>query len=185
VSIPEPRPEKVASRANPVILTREAIAEGQLESAILLWFLEKDIVSIHTLAVAASEVLNGIGSKQGKPTIIGRNLKRLPKSQQKRLTKAQNFFKHASTDPNMGLRFAPELSELVMYDAVRSFGKIFRRITPLMRAFAARFCISWGDALGKVVAREGIQESFPIDKFVGIGRKQFLQQALRFFIETD
>lgn len=193
---PETNPDKILSRANPLVLTRKAIACGQLESAIYLWFLEKDVVSIHTLASAALEVINGVGPKERPQSIIWGNVRRLPKAERamvtNKVTKAQNLFKHASKDASCRFRFPPEISEFVMYDGVRSYLYVFHELTPLMAAFAAHFCISWGGTLGGLAAGEGLfiaslslKKPFAVDKFIGLTRKKFLKKSLGFFVHTN
>lgn len=161
-----------------ITLTRRDIARGQLESAILLWFLEKDPVAIHVLATAALEVIHGVGSKKGKPSLIKSVSKAFPKSFQKQVAMPQNFFKHATTDPNCVLEFLPEISEYFMFDGVLSYERVFHDLTPLMRTFAARFIVSQRETLGEFPKK--LYEGFPADQFGGAGRQEFLEKGLEF-----
>jgi hypothetical protein len=79
-------------------------ARRQLDCAIELWFLEKDDVSIHTLAAASYQIIHDISQKRK----IGRDLlydtdiiKDEYRADFVRLVKQpQNFFKHADKDPD-------------------------------------------------------------------------------------
>ena len=54
-----------------VSVTKLNAAERQLETAILLYFSDKDPVSIHTLCCAAYEVVHALNKRQNSP--IGPN----------------------------------------------------------------------------------------------------------------
>src|SRR4051794_13537523 len=73
-------------------------AEGQLETAIELWFREKDPSSIHTLAVAAQGVLNNMCRERRVGTSQIKGIIDKDRSKQ-RLREPQYFFKHG-TDRN-------------------------------------------------------------------------------------
>lgn len=167
-----------------VTITRQDIARGQLETAITLWFLEKDVVSIHALAAASHEVLHGLGGKSN-PTIIYGELKKAPGSKKQKGKKiseirmSQNFFKHANSDRNEVIDFNPVVSEFLMFDAVRCYAGVFDSLTPLMRLFAARFLITWRPILGRLPEmHESVINIFPEPLFSGLSRKDFLDRGL-------
>jgi len=57
----DPRIHKV------ITVTKASVARSQLETAIKLWFDEADLVSIHTLAVAAHDCYNALGKAKIEP----------------------------------------------------------------------------------------------------------------------
>jgi hypothetical protein len=86
-------------------------ARRQLDSAIELWFLDKDEVSIHTLAAAAYQLVHDLKEHKG----LARELlydsamikDKYRKQWSKVIKKPMNFFKHADNDPEETLEFSP------------------------------------------------------------------------------
>lgn len=78
-------------------------ARRQLDTSIELWFHYGDIVSIHTLACSAYQILHDINEHRKGPELLFNSLvvkdeyRALAKSY---LKKAYNFFKHADKDPD-------------------------------------------------------------------------------------
>jgi hypothetical protein len=137
VSTPEPSRDPKAPGPY-IAYSKPDAARLQLETAILLWFNYGDPISIHTLAAAANELYHGIGSKIGAPTIIQMWKKSLSKKERDEANKAQNFAKHASTDPNSKLPLPTRHAEVLMIDSIMCHEKMFRKRTPLMTCFFAR-----------------------------------------------
>jgi hypothetical protein len=92
-----------AKRLGAIVVNRQQVTAGQLDTAILLWFLEMDPISICTLASAALTVLHHVGSKTGTSSHIYN--KEMEKLLGKKLKMAPNFFKHASRDPHHAFDF--------------------------------------------------------------------------------
>jgi hypothetical protein len=167
-----PEPERL------VKITRKDAAKGQLESAILLWFLEEDHAAIHTLAVAAQTLLHNIGTKSGKGSGLVRWIKSQPKSFQKRSFDAQNFFKHANTDPNRILTYAPAIAEIDMIDACVCFYGLYGFVTPLMLTFSLRFSLFSPDVLPPDGFPVELPKGFKIEELVKLSRREFLDRIL-------
>jgi hypothetical protein len=95
-------------------ISKLAAARRQLETAIELWFLDKDPVSIHTLAAAAYQIVHDINDKRGKPgeLLFDANMIKpeLRPVINKALREAMNFFKHADNDPEVIIEFQPGLN---------------------------------------------------------------------------
>lgn len=78
-------------------------ARRQLDTSIELWFRYGDIVSIHTLACSAYQILHDINEHRKGPELLFNSIvikdeyRHLAKSC---LKKAYNFFKHAEKDPD-------------------------------------------------------------------------------------
>ena len=78
-------------------------AHRQLSTAIELWFNNGDIVSIHTLACAAHQIIHDLNSKQGGRDLIYDSIiiKDEYRNEACRLLREHmNFFKHADDDPD-------------------------------------------------------------------------------------
>jgi hypothetical protein len=78
-------------------------AQRQIDTAIELWFMEKDPVPIHTLACSAYQIVHDINAHQGTGDLLYDN-QRIKNERRKevigKLKEAYNFFKHADNDPN-------------------------------------------------------------------------------------
>ncbi|PYJ69355.1 MAG: hypothetical protein DME75_11245 [Verrucomicrobia bacterium] len=152
-------------------------ARGQLESAILLWFLEKDLASIHTLTVAAQELLHHTGKPQGKPSKLVSLIKSQPRAFQKQAREAQNFFKHPQKHTRV--LYSPLSAELFIIDALALYEDLANHLTPLMKLFAIRFSLSYPDTLPfdlTVKLPIGVRR----DDLAKLGRADFLKEVLPF-----
>ena len=80
-------------------------ARRQLDISINLFFYDRDLVAIHTLAAAAFNVLADLLKQQGRSerTLRGKLLESVKKEHQvtvlRKVREAENFFKHADRDP--------------------------------------------------------------------------------------
>jgi hypothetical protein len=118
-------------------MTIEQAATGQLETAIELWFHDKDPVSIHTLAVAAEGMLTTIARNRGvKLHSNAMNyLASTPKNFQKFMRNPQNFFKHGNPKLEWDA-YHPEQGETFLASAVGSYMQLFTEPRPLIVMFA-------------------------------------------------
>ncbi len=100
-------------------------ARRQLQTAIYLFYHEKDIIAIHTLAAAAYEILEDIAKQQG---ILGSSFQRFIESLNSNSElrkefiiawrKPQNFFKHADKDSEEIIKLNPKQAQLIIYDSL-------------------------------------------------------------------
>jgi hypothetical protein len=186
VSIPEPYRDP---RAPPDVLvyTKIGAAQTQLETAIWLWFLYKDPMPIHTLAVAANEVYHEIGRHYGLPTVYGAWKASLEKDDPNLMTKSQNFAKHAKSldaDPLEKEPLIVRAAEVMMVDCINVHEKRFRTRTPLMDCFLARFGAEnprFPDSAFPPELREHFRNPGTIEKIRKRSRLEFLKQNLEVF----
>ena len=81
-------------------------ARRQLDTAIRLHFSDADVVSIHTLAATAYNIINDVSNKRGaaamlvKGTLIDDARVEVREKLRSEFNKAENFFKHADRDPD-------------------------------------------------------------------------------------
>ena len=183
VNTSEFNPEKLSTEDSKVVVrTRQDVTETQLDTAIWLWFMGMDAVSICTLASAALEILTQLGKKTGKSSHIYN--KEMHKLLGKKLKMAPNFFKHASTDPNHVLKFAPAVNEFLLIDALNLYGKIYGSLSPLMNTFRAWFVVVRGR--GRMRSEE-LQIMLPqgalIEDLIKLSRREFIEKVFPAFRE--
>ena len=119
-----------------VAITREQALIGLIETAIRLLADGKDIGSIHVLTFAAWKVLRDLGAKDGK----GPEIHTDPRVEGW-LFDGYDFFRHASPKfREAQLNMPALLNEIILFDAVVSFGKQFSKRTPLMTTFISLVC---------------------------------------------
>jgi hypothetical protein len=136
-------------------------AKRQLGTAIRLFFEERDVIAIHTLASAAQELLSDLLKAGG-----GRSLyEELPQwiepehvaDFRKALRKPQNFFKHADRDPTSSLRFPPAMTEYALFDCVWMYQRLTGYNTRESFAFGAWFHFQHPDVLQHGRMREELE----------------------------
>jgi hypothetical protein len=177
VSAPEPEIVKLLTSKGFVLISRMDAARGQLESAILLWFLEKDLASIHTLTVSAQELFHHTGKPHGKPSRLVSLIKSQSKAFQREAREAQNFFKHPQKYDH--LPYPPLAAELFMIDAMSVYEDLGNHLTPLMKLFALRFALSYPDTL-PFDLRAKLPVGVRVDDLAKLGRADFLKKVLPF-----
>jgi hypothetical protein len=177
VSTSEPEGVEPTISKDFVLITRMDAARGQLESAILLWFLEKDLASIHTLTVAAQELLHHTGKPHGKPSRLVSLINSQSQTFQKRAREAQNFFKHPKKHARV--LYSPRTAELFIIDALALYEDLSNHLTPLMKLFALRFAASYPDTLPFDLTAKlpvGVRR----DDLAKLSRADFLKEVLPF-----
>jgi hypothetical protein len=114
-----------------MLMDRREIVGRILDTAILLWFAERDPVSTHILACIAHQNLDALGTKKG----IGcPTLKETVKWED--IYSAYNDFRHCNGDPDHRDQFAPDNNKELIIDSVNSFRMIFEFHSPWMMTFA-------------------------------------------------
>jgi len=119
-------------------------ARRQLDTAIRLYFSDADLVSIHTLAAAAFDILKDLdehGPKTGTfYDHLETNVKTEYLQQAKSLFRApQNFFKHADTDPEKVLEFLAALPEGFLISGCEKYRELAAEETPEMLVYRLWF----------------------------------------------
>jgi hypothetical protein len=168
-----------------VRISRRQIAEWQIDNAILLWFREKeDVVSPHTLAVAAQGVLTALCRDMRQPlSKVVTWMNRKPKSFQEQLRNPQNFFKHGyHKQPFRDVAsFTPQMTEVFLIDNVAVYQDLFGVLTIPMIVFALRFSIEHPKGLPLVAfqfADGKVLEATEIKKLAALSKEDFLEAAL-------
>lgn len=168
----------------PITVSNRRAATVQLETAIKLYFENRDLISAYTLASAADGILEGIWKHEqtaiterreaeGKPvrfTLNGEFARRLnpdvkPKEGFEYLYKAQNFFKHADTFYNQELVFySVEHTGLRIFTTIASYNLIYEQITPAMNVFFSWYAVFNPNILGEGNPLLALLEAHPISQ---------------------
>lgn len=115
--------------ARKIKISKLDAARRQLDTAIRLYFMESDPVSVHTLAAASFEILKDLdehGPNTG--TFYDHIEKQVRPEYQKYVfgifRAPQNFFKHADDDPDKVLEFPLALSEMLLMSAGEKYSEL-------------------------------------------------------------
>lgn len=119
-----------------ITITKLDAASRQIETAIELFFNEKDIVSIHTLAGAAHTILYDISDAKGNSVSSKKRMEETLKEQSELLkifrqawNKPQNFLKHANKDHNETIPFNYMFTTVVLFDALAMYKTLTGKLT--------------------------------------------------------
>jgi hypothetical protein len=103
-------------------------ARRQLDTAIEMFFLEREPVSICTLGGAALQIMKDLNKHRGGDPMLSdlESLKQFvipgkEKEVHQLLVSAENFFKHADRDPNEAIDFRPEGNIFVLWEAALKY----------------------------------------------------------------
>jgi hypothetical protein len=114
-------------------LDKEEVAVRQLDTAIRLLFAGADVVSVHTLACAAANILRDLLKAKGGEAWQDAIIKTYPGIEgeiRQTLVRAQNFFKHADGDPGEELDFDEKTNDETIIVATLEYGEILRLGAP-------------------------------------------------------
>lgn len=141
-------------------LTKLQAAERQLRVAIRLFFERRDLVSVHTLAAAAQDVLRGLGRRRGIGSIFKDSVLIRPGYREKMadlFNEAQNFFKHGHHDPNRQLKFYYKITKFYLLDAAFLYNQLTGRTLPEIAVLSAWFVSNFPDILEEGPLKEQIR----------------------------
>lgn len=109
-------------------LTKIDSAKQQLETAVDLFFHNRDPVSTHTLTCAGYNILKDICDQKGLKHYTIKNLELIRPERQKEyvriINEPENHFKHADKDPDKILEFNPQITEVILFDAINTYHNI-------------------------------------------------------------
>lgn len=158
-------------------MTLEQAATGQLETALDLWFHDKDIVSIHTLACAANGIVRTVARERNidlRTTLI-EYLETKPKKFRELMRSPQNFFKHGNPKVET---YNPNQAEIALKDAVASYLQVFDKLTPIMSLY-----FSWVDLFESPELQSGefkamLMDNVGVEYFAGMSKAEFFEKFL-------
>jgi len=131
-----------------LILSKFDVTERQLLQAIIMFFRNEDPVSIHTLAEAASQVLNDIGAKSMlRESDIVKEDKR--KEWLSYLFKSRNFFKHADKDKDDKHEFKLEFNDYSLIEGIVMYASFKKQWVPETLVFLSWFKVAHPNLINK------------------------------------
>ncbi len=139
-------------------------ARRQLETAIKLFFIDGEVVSIHTLTSAAYQVLYDVNRAIcGKPMIkdmISQKVKpNFIKIVLDKFNESTNYFKHADRDYNDIHEFKPEETEINLFDACLKYYELTQDRLPLMRLYTIWYMLQYGILIEDKAMAEAIEKA--------------------------
>jgi hypothetical protein len=164
-------------------------ARRQLDTAIELWFMEKDEVSVHTLAYAAYQIIHDINAHRRTAheglfeTAMIKDEHRADWN--KLVRKPANFFKHADNDPDGTVEFTPVSNLMFLTYGVHGLGFLLQESggvsSPQERIFSLWLVIHRPDFV-TAGYRERLQGAIPakeIERLRALSKPEFFQDLVK------
>lgn len=167
-------------------ITKLDAAKRQLEVCILLYFNKRDVVSIHTLAAAAHEILHDLYKNAGKQGLMLKN--EIPeiyikqdsiKDYYEKLRAAENFFKHADRDPEYIFSFNPEPTEIFIWESCIMYSELSKESCNLFQIFHAWYSLNHISIFKREVLELLKTARTELSPLIDKGREYFFQEALK------
>jgi hypothetical protein len=169
-------------RIEELLVTKQSAAISQLNTAIWLWFNDGDPVSIHALAVASHECLNGLlRHATGKESDLWQWIEEQSESRKKRILATQNFFKHGSNQ-KAKILLATIDAEVFMMAAVKCCEALGKHRSALIQLFAHRFLYEH-PALMTDEALPIFAKNAEVHQLADTTREEFFQRVFPIFTE--
>lgn len=154
---------------------------AQLKEGIRLFFEERDPITVHTVAGAASLLLFNLGDNCGVESFVRGNP--YVKEDKKglwisKINEAQNFFKHADRDPKEEFDFEPMVTEILLFEGCLLVEGLTGKMFPEAKVFSIWFSAKYPD-----VVLEGSFKEL-VESFVSLGLDLNDFQSIRLFLET-
>jgi hypothetical protein len=174
------------NQPRPLKLSKIDAARRQIESAIWLWFVDADIVSVHTLAAAAHSLLLDLAEHRGVtplPQTTGYFTRPREKATKRTLRDAEAFFRDAKSAETYACDEV--LIELRLFDAVMAYANLFDHEagSALMSTFVVRFGVERPDLFAPGVfplLEKNVDHSFNIERLQKLSKLEFLQEFFGF-----
>jgi len=133
-------------------ISKLGVVRRQVETAIRIYFVNGDPVSVHTLAAASLQILVDLDKKGPETGTLWDLLKTRVKPEYvskviKLFAEAENFFKHADRDPDKILAFPLAMPELFLWECVAKYPELTGETPLLIHAYRTWFLIHHSDIL--------------------------------------
>jgi len=168
-----------------VRLSKIEVARRQIESAIWLWFVDDDIVSVHTLAAAAHRTLVDLANLWGASAwpATAAYLPKGPPSRKMRTDDAVTFFNDVKEEETYEL--SQQWIELYLFDAVMAYSNLAadRGGSALMSTVVVRFGVERQDLVvtdAFSLLERKISKTFNLDRLERLSKIDFLKEFLGF-----
>ena len=149
-------------------------ATAQLTSAIILWFLGGDPVSIHTLAAAAHDCFYWMVKHRGQESALRTWMSEQSTALQNQIADAQNFFKHGHKWLKREIKYPVIYGEKLMFDSVVCYGMVFdpKKTPAVLRLYGVRFGLENSDIYPDDLSRHFLEPDL-IDRLAPLSRREF------------
>lgn len=168
-----------------VRLSKIEAAKLQIESAIWLWFVNGDVVSVQTLAAAAHRILLELAVlwEASAWPITSAYFPQDPEKKDARSDDAVSFFRYAKKDETYEV--SEQWTELNLFDAVMAYGSLAgdRSGSALMSTFVVRFGVERPDLFVPDVfslLETRISKTFNLERLERLSRMDFLKEFIGF-----
>jgi len=158
-------------------------ARRQLDTAIELWFGDKDPVSIHTLAAAAHQIVHDINNQRGGPELFFDSSVIKDEYRTRAIAlfkKPMNFFKHADKDAYEIVDLAHVATLFFMLITLMGFQYLGERLTDVERALVMWISFNHPEWINAAY-KDTLQKAVPIDvqkQIRGLNKGEFLNAFL-------
>jgi hypothetical protein len=166
-------------------VSKLSAARRQLDCAIELWFLDKDDVSIQTLAAAAYQIIHDLNQKKGgvrdllyDSVVVKDEYRTMWVTT---IKESVNFFKHADNDPGRTIEFRPFSSVIFMMFSLLGLNAIGEQTNDVEDALTTWISIHEPNFL-KESYRKLLAERVPMNTLAHVGtisKCDFLKAYLR------
>jgi len=166
-------------------VTKVDAAVRQLETAIKLWFHDADPVSIATLGFAGYRIISDLNNLQGGDPMVmdgGNYIKNEYKRAFRRLMRdTPNFFKHADQDPHETHYFSPDVTIILIFEAIAVYSSWKMEARPLFHLFHLWMALESPQLFKDDYIRE-IKNIGDTDSFLNMGKRKYYKMALPAFM---
>jgi len=150
-------------------LSKLVVARRQLATAVELYFADRDLVSVYSLAANAWEIIDALCAREGVNSLSNQTRGHVPGDRDLKSNYVnspyRNFFKHADRDPEQSLEgLSPSHVEGLLYLAVEDYIRLNRRSPVQFQVFQLWYLAKHPDKLDPSVAAElkrTLTEAFP------------------------
>ncbi|HEX4667958.1 MAG TPA: hypothetical protein VH207_15305 [Chthoniobacterales bacterium] len=169
-----------------VKLSKIEAARRQIESAIWLWFVDDDMISVQTLATAAHRTMADLADVWGAsawPSTAAYFPKQPPKSTREPSDDAVTYFKDAKDDENYAV--SEQWTELCLFDAVMAYSNLAhdRCGSALMSTFVLRFGVQRQELFvpdAFLLLEKRVSKAFNLERLERLSKLEFLKEFLGF-----
>ena len=161
-------------------ITKFDAMQRQLDSAIEMWFSDRDPVAVHTLLLASHEILHTLLQRKGPRHLLFDSVvirKEMKQEWNKRITKWYDFLKHAEHDYDSSISFNPSINEFIIIHSIQGLREMKTPLTFFEEAFSQWFLIHRTQFLPQSL-RHGV-EIMDITDLRALPKQEFLQDFYR------
>ena len=174
-----------------VKLSKIEAARRQIESAVWLWFMDGDMVSVYTLASAARRTLVSLANLWGTeawPSTAAYLPQRVQNQRHIRTDNAATFFKDAKEKESYEV--SPQWTELYLFDAVMAYSNLAADHcgSALMSTFVVRFAVERQELFvpgAFSLLEKRVSKTFNLGRLEQLSRIEFLKEFVGFLSGPD